>query len=705
MPDRYLKVALIGNPNTGKSTLFNDLTGLKQNTGNFPGVTVDKKQGFHTSLEGVTLEIIDLPGIYSLYPRAGDDKISYQVICDKQHSQHPDKIIVVVDASNLKRNLLLLTQVIDLDIPVVLALNMMDIVRKNGIILDIDALASTLGIPVIPINARGKEGLGELILAINKVKKPEKSKWIQEICQLSPQIIKEVVEDLSLEIPYKALQYIHHFDFIDSLKESEKSLIRNSRNKYGFDSTRMQTQETILRYSYISKIIKACQNQLEEPTLVGKSSKIDKILTHKFWGLIIFIFILFVLFQAIFTFAQYPMDLIDHGFSWFANIFRSHLPNNAWSSLWIDGVLAGLRGVVIFLPQILILFAFIAILEDTGYMARVSFMMDRIMRKVGLNGKSVVPLISGVACAVPAIMATRTIENTKDRLITILVTPLMSCSARLPVYTLMISLFVPQGYLYGLFDYRGLCLLAMYLIGFLSAISASWILKLVIRSKSKSYFMLELPIYRLPLASHILYTLVQKGKTFLFEAGKVIIAVSLILWVLGSFGPGDRFDRIDTKYDRLMLLKTKKPLEINLERKSEKLENSYAGILGHALEPIIKPLGYDWKIGIALIASFAAREVFVGTMSTLYSVQGDKDNEGSIREEMQKAKNPITGKPVFSLAVAFSLMIFYAFAMQCASTLAVVKRETKSWSWPAFQFAYMTGLAYLFSFIIYQTLK
>jgi len=700
-----IKIALIGNPNTGKSTLFNDLTGLNQKTGNFPGVTVDKKIGYHVSPNGKTLQIVDLPGIYSLYPRAGDDRISYQVLCDLKHPDHPEKVIVVTDASNLKRNLLLFTQVADLKIPLVLALNMMDIVRKNGIELDIEKLSEDLGVPVIPINARGNEGLEELIRAIEIAGPPKLKGTIQEMESLAPEILSDLELEFGLDNPYSALQLAHQYPFFSSLNEEDKSKIKDLREKHSFDSARLQTRETIQRYHFISEVLEKSQRQLMEPKLVSQSEKIDRVLTHRIWGLLIFIGVLFLVFQSIFTLAQYPMDVIDHGFGALGDWIRTFMPDNPLTSLLIDGVLAGFRGVAIFLPQILILFAFIAILEDTGYMARVSFMMDRLMRKVGLNGKSVVPLISGVACAVPAIMATRTIENSKDRLITILVTPLMSCSARLPVYTLLISLFVPKGYLYGILDYRGLCLLAMYLIGFFSAIGASSILKIILKTDVKSFFLQELPIYRMPKGSDVFFTLIQKGKTFLFEAGKVIVAVSIILWVLASFGPGNRFQEIEKKYANPKWESGLSPNERALEKKSEKLENSYAGLMGHFLEPVIKPLGYDWKIGIALIASFAAREVFVGTMSTLYSVEGDKDDQSSIRQKMQEAKDPETGKPVFSFPVAFSLMIFYAFAMQCTSTLAVVYRETKSWKWPVFQFAYMTGLAYFFSFVIYQILK
>lgn len=435
------------------------------------------------------------------------------------------------------------------------------------------------------------------------------------------------------------------------------------------------------------------------------SNRIDKVLTHKIFGFVIFLAILLFIFQAIFAWSAYPMGLIADGFVWVQTQLHQHLPEGPLVNLLADGIVAGLSGVMVFIPQIAILFAFISILEDTGYMSRVTFMMDKIMRKVGLNGKSVVPLIGGFACAVPSIMSTRTIENWKDRMITILVTPLITCSARLPVYTLLISLVVPNKNIWWIFNMQGLALTAMYLLSLVSAVVVAWVFKYILRSRERGYFIMELPVYRAPRWNNVLLTMYDRAKTFVFQAGKVIIAVSIILWVLASYGPGKRFDNIDQKYKGIQATQKIAPDSLNRMIASEKLENSYAGMLGHGIEPAIKPLGFDWKIGIALVTSFAAREVFVGTMATIYSVNGDGENMQSVQQKMHSAKNSDTGQPVFTFAVAMSLMMFYAFAMQCASTVAVVYRETKNWRWPAIQFAYMTVLAYTASFVTYHLLK
>jgi ferrous iron transport protein B len=433
--------------------------------------------------------------------------------------------------------------------------------------------------------------------------------------------------------------------------------------------------------------------------------RIDKVLTHKVFGFVIFLAILIFIFQSIFAWSAYPMSLISDGFVWLQNQLHQYLPYGPLTNLLVDGVIAGLSGVMVFIPQIAILFAFISILEDTGYMSRVTFMMDKIMRKVGLNGKSVVPLIGGFACAVPSIMSTRTIENWKDRMITILVTPLITCSARLPVYTLLISLVVPNHNVWWIFNMQGLALTAMYFFSLVSAIVVAWVFKFILKSRERGYFIMELPVYRTPRWNNVLLTMYDRSKAFVLQAGKVIIAVSIILWVMASYGPGKRFENIDNKYKVLQSTQKIAPDSLNRVIASEKLENSYAGMLGHAIEPAIRPLGFDWKIGIALVTSFAAREVFVGTMATIYSVNGDAEKLESVQQKMHSAINPQTGKPVFTFAVAMSLMMFYAFAMQCASTVAVVYRETKNWRWPAIQFGYMTVLAYVASFITYQLLK
>lgn len=700
-----LKVALIGNPNTGKSTLFNDLTGLNQKVGNFPGVTVDKKTGFAKLPGGQTAEIIDLPGIYSLYAKSKDEQIAFEVLYDKKGKLRPDLVVVVADASNLKRNLLLYTQVADLNIPVILVLNMIDVAEKSGIKIDINKLSNRLGIRVIAVNARENKGIEELKSAINNATKIATQTKTIEVEELAPALIEEISQNFKVVSPYEALQLAHQHENLSSLSVSESDHIESLEQKHLFHSADSQAKETVARYNFINDLLFDCVHQDESAKGETFSNKIDKVLTHRFFGLLIFVFILFLVFQSIFTFAEYPMGLIENFFLWIEGWLSGVLPEGVFTSLLIDGVIAGLSGVVIFIPQIVILFLFIAILEDTGYMARVTFMMDKLMRKVGLNGKSVVPLISGVACAVPAIMSTRTIENWKDRIITILVTPLMSCSARLPVYTLLIALVVPDTKILGFLSLQGLTLLGLYLIGFLAAISAAWVMKKIVRSRERGYFIMELPIYRMPRWSHIGIQMYEKAKTFVTEAGKVIIAVSIILWVLSTYGPSEKMDAIDTKYETLIKAPNANVEHLVQERNAEKLETSYAGMLGRTIEPVIKPLGYDWKIGIALITSFAAREVFVGTMATIYSVEGGDGDLISVRQKLAQAKEPDTGLPVFTFATAFSLMIFYAFAMQCVSTIAIVYRETKSIKWPLIQLGYMTTLAYVASLIVYQVLK
>jgi len=702
--DADIKVALVGNPNTGKSTLFNVLTGLNQKIGNFPGVTVDKKTGFCDLPDGRRAEIIDLPGTYSLYPKSRDESIVFSVLADKANPLRPDLVVVILDASNLKRNLLLYTQVADLKLPVIVALNMMDLAKKSGITIDVNAFAQKLGVPVVPISARKIEGIDQLKSAINYANKVALQEDTIDVESLAPQLIAQIGKEIEVENPYYALQLAHQHETLKFLSPTQSDRIEELEQEFSFHSQKAQATETIARYSFINDLLYDTVKKNETAQEENISNKIDKILTHRVFGFVIFFAILLFIFQSIFAWSAYPMELIGDFFVWLQSSLHRVLPAGPLVSLVVDGVLGGLSGVMVFIPQIAILFGFISILEDTGYMSRVTFMMDRLMRKVGLNGKSVVPLIGGFACAVPSIMSTRTIENWKDRMITIMVTPLVTCSARLPIYTLLIALVVPNRNIWWIFNLQGLVLTGMYLFSLVSAITVAFVMKFLLKSRERGYFIMELPVYRMPRWKNVGQDMYNRAKAFVLQAGKVIVAVSVILWVLASYGPGNRFERIEQKYKQPQYSRHMNADDLHHAVASEKLENSYAGVLGHAIEPVIKPLGFDWKIGIALITSFAAREVFVGTMATIYSVEGDAEKMESVQQKMATAKNP-DGQPVFTVAVAFSLMMFYAFAMQCASTMAVVYRETKNWRWPASQFVYMTGLAYIVSFITYHLLR
>lgn len=700
-----IRVALVGNPNTGKSTLFNVLTGLNQKIGNFPGVTVDKKVGYTQLPDGRTAEIVDLPGTYSLYPKSQDESIVFSVLADRSSLHVPDLVVVILDATNLKRNLLLYSQVADLKIPVIVALNMMDMANKAGITIDVNALSDKLGVPVVPIAARKNEGIDKLKNSISFANKIALQQNSIDVRSIAPELVDAISSELQLDNPYFALQLAHQHEHLKFLSAEQSDRIEELELQHGFHTQKAQGAETVARYAYINDLLYDTVKTPFNPHDETFSNKIDKVLTHKVFGFVIFFAILLFMFQAIFSWASYPMDLIESFFIWAQDSLNSALPAGPLTSLLVDGVVAGLSGVLVFIPQIAILFAFISILEDTGYMARVTFMMDKVMRKVGLNGKSVVPLIGGFACAVPSIMSTRTIENWKDRMITIMVTPLVACSARLPVYTLLIALVVPDERVWGIFSLQGLALTAMYVFSLLSAVIVAWVFKFILKARERGYFIMELPVYRMPRWKNVIFSMYDRSKSFVLEAGKVIIAVSIILWVMASYGPGDRFEKIEQKYKSAAYTTKLNAEEISTLEASEKLENSYAGVLGHFIEPAIRPLGYDWKIGIALITSFAAREVFVGTMATIYSVSGGDGDTASVLQKMRDAKDAKTQQPVFTVPVAFSLMMFYAFAMQCASTVAIVYRETKNWRWPVIQLTYMTVLAYVVSFITYQLLS
>lgn len=650
----FQKIALIGNPNTGKTSVFNRLTGLNQNIGNFPGVTVDKKVGKLKGDHG-SIEIIDLPGTYSIYPHSNDERVVFDVLNNPSHPDRPEALLVVVDASNLERNLLLFTQVYDLKIPVMLILNMSDVAHRSGKEFNQVAFQKRFpGVPVIATNARVGLGIDKIITHI-------KSGF--EITDFQP-----IIENYKL---------------------------KSADDQVG------QTAETAERYQIIQGLIPEIVNFKTSANKKIKVRKLDRILVHPIWGYLIFTITLLLLFQLIFSIASYPMDLIDSVFSKLSDWTTNTLPAGIFTDLISQGIIPGLGGVIIFIPQIALLFLFLGILEETGYMARVVFIMDKLMRPFGLNGKSVVPLLSSAACAIPGIMSTRTISSWKERLITIMVAPLMSCSARIPVYTLLIGLVIPQKIVFGIFNLQGLVLFSLYALGLVSALLISLVMKWIIQSKETSVLMLELPEFKAPRWGNVFINLLEKIKVFVFDAGKVILAVSIVLWAMASFGPSDR---IETAVQKIEKPSSSDPEMMELydqQIASAKLENSYMGILGKTIEPVIKPIGYDWKIGISLLTSFAAREVFVGSMATIYSVHDDGDTNLGLLEKMRNEKWA-DGKPVYSTATGISLMVFYVYAMQCMATLAIVKRETKSWKWPLIQMLYMGALAYLASFAVFH---
>ena len=703
------KIALIGNPNAGKSSLFNSLTGLNQKTGNFPGVTMEKHTGIWELEPKKPVEILDLPGIYSIYPKSIDEELVINILGDPSHPDFPDMAIVVADASNLKRNLLLFSQVRDLGIPTVLALNMIDVAENEGYVINSIKLARELNVEVAEVNAKKGIGLNGLKLAVVKTLANRYASNDALPLPVSEDVIQEVQAKFGEGEMYRSLLWLMEHDRMKMFTKQQRETFDAIQNKHHFSSKKYQSEETVKRYEQITEVVDRCvinlNRQWDAAPVRTWTDRLDKFFLHPVGGYVFFLAILFVMFQAVFTWATYPMDLIDGGVASLNDWLKGVLPDSALTALLTDGLIAGIGGVLIFIPQIAFLFLFISLLEETGYMSRVMFIMDKLMRRFGLNGKSVVPLISGVACAVPAIMSTRSIGSWKDRLITILVTPLMSCSARLPIYTVLIALVVPEkNTLFGLFNLQGVALFGLYLLGFFMALVSAWVMKVILKAKEKSYFIMELPTYKGPRFKHVALTIWNSVNAFVFEAGKIIVAISIVLWVLASYGPGDKIAQAEAR-----IRKENPTLEgVSLANKisAEKLENSYAGHFGHFVEPVIRPLGYDWKIGIALITSFAAREVFVGTMSTIYSMGGEVDDENAtIKNRMRAEINPATGKPMYDAALGFSLLIFYAFAMQCMSTLATTYRETKSWKYPLIQFGYMTALAYLSAFAVYQLLS
>ncbi|MBI9040339.1 ferrous iron transport protein B [Lutibacter sp.] len=697
-----LNVALVGNPNTGKTSLFNQLTGLKQKVGNYPGITVDKKHGKCKISDELTAEIVDLPGTYSINPQTLDETIVLETLLNTNNESYPDAVIVVAEVENLKRNLLLFSQIKDLQIPTILAINMSDQMERKGIDIDIAALKTALKTEIVLISSRKNKGIDILKNELANYKNWNTETLANISTKIDAKYFKELETTFLENSLYKSWLLITQQEYCLFLTEEQNNKI----NAFKTDIEKIkkyQHKETIFRYQRINEILKTTY-KIDKSKATDLRSKLDSVLTHKIWGYVIFAVVLLLIFQSIFEWASFPMDLIDSVFANLSELAKTNLPEGVFTNLIAEGIIPGIGGVLIFIPQIAILFLFISLLEETGYMSRVVFLMDKIMRKFGMSGKSIIPLISGTACAIPAIMASRNISNWKERLITILVVPFTTCSARLPVYAILIALIIPSKRVFGIFNLQGLTLMALYLLGFTAAICSAILLNNILKVKSKSFFIIEMPNYKVPSIKNVFYEVVEKTKAFILGAGKIILALSIVLWFLASNGTSAYKNA--EKY--VPTLEENSNLDTEaLQKKiaSYKLENSYIGTMGKFIEPVIEPLGYDWKIGIALISSFAAREVFVGALATIYSVESEGEDVGTIKERMGAEINTKTGLKRFNFATGMSLLLFYAFAMQCIGTLAIVKRETKSWKWPILQLSGMGALAYIAAFIAYNILK
>lgn len=693
---KQINVALIGNPNTGKTSVFNALTGLNQKVGNYPGITVDKKEGICKLDRGLKAHILDLPGTYSLNASSLDENVVIELLLNKNDKDYPDIAVIVSDVENLKRNLLVFTQIKDLKIPTILVINMADRMKSRGISLDIDILEKELHTKVAIVSTRKNEGINHLKHLISNYKSISTTP-----CLDTSTIDQPYFDRLKTAFPN---QELYKLWLVISQDANFGKMDRNAidisefKTKSKSELKKLQQKETIKRYQFINNVLKIGQ-KIDVSKATGLRERLDRVLTHKVWGYVIFFIILLTIFQAIYDWATVPMDFIDATFASLSSWVKETLPPGNLTDLLAEGVITGIGGIVIFIPQIAFLFLFISVLEESGYMSRVVFLMDKIMRRFGLSGKSVVPLISGTACAIPAIMATRNIENWKERLITILVTPFTTCSARLPVYLIIIALVIPEGRFLGL-SYQALTLMLLYLIGFGMAVFSAYILNKILKNNRKSFFVIEMPSYKVPLFKNVALTVIEKTKTFVFEAGKIILAISVILWLLASNGPGAAFNDaehiLETKFSSI------NGTELENKIAAHKLEHSYLGIIGKSIEPAIKPLGYDWKIGIGLVASFAAREVFVSTLAIIYSVGNSYEGDENTLKNRMTTEVHADGTKIFTLASGISLLLFYAFAMQCMGTLAIVKRETNSWKWPIIQLVGMSAIAYIVALIAFQ---
>ena len=695
---KTINVALIGNPNTGKTSVFNAITGLNQKVGNYPGITVEKKQGVCRLNHTTKAHIIDLPGTYSLNASSMDESVVIELLLNKNDKDYPDVAVVISDIENLKRNLLLFTQIKDLEIPTLLVINMSDRMTSKGISLNIPLLEEKLKTKIALISTRENKGIDYLKTCLLDYRSLSKENCtdIRLIDEAYFGNLEKVFPDQSLYKLWLVITQDVNFAKVERKKVEDATDYKTQSDSH---LKRLQQKETIKRYQYINQSLKETY-AVDQSKATDYRSKLDRVLIHRFWGYIIFFMILLTIFQVIFDWSSIPMDFIDESFTNLSEYTKRTLPPGLFTNLLAEGIISGLGGIVIFIPQIAFLFLFIAVLEETGYMSRVVFLMDRGLRKYGLSGKSVIPLISGTACAIPAVMATRNIENWKERLITILVTPFTTCSARLPVYLILISLVIPEGTFLGM-GYQGLTLMGLYLLGFVMALLSAALLNKILKIQSKTYFVIEMPNYKLPLIKNVAITVFEKTKSFVAEAGRVILAISILLWLMASFGPGENFNEAEAIVKSQPKSQLLSPEELENEIASYKLEYSFIGILGKSIEPAIAPLGFDWKIGIALISSFAAREVFVGTLATIYSVGNNQ--EETIKNRMKAERKP-NGELLFDLPTGVSLMLFYAFALQCMSTLAIVKKETNGWKWPMIQLFSMTLIAYLSALIVYQIL-
>lgn len=686
-PSRTPVYALVGNPNCGKSTLFNALTGLKQKVGNYPGVTVEKKIGTAYSQHGQPITVIDLPGAYSLAARSPDEAVTRDVLLGRRSdTPQPDRILCIVDAANLERNLYLVHQVLDLGRPVILVVNMMDVAAKAGLEVRVDRLEHELGIPVIPCEAVNGRGVIDLKLAMSRADLPL-SRHAWDIPAPIAAAVAELQASLTandgkppLIARAEALLLLTDQDSVrvagsTPLSPRTAELLRSWQHRWEGEGTDWAGSLVNSRYEVIGRIASAAVTQagMSGPTL---SDQIDRFATHPVWGWLTLGALMTLLFLSIFTLAEYPMNVIDGAVASLADAVKANMAEGDLRDLITDGAIAGVGGVIIFLPQILILFFFIGLLESTGYMARAAFIMDRLMSRVGLNGKSFIPLLSSYACAIPGIMATRTIEDPKDRLVTILIAPLMSCSARLPVYLLMIAALVP-GEQVPLLTKVGIMLL-MYALGTFGAFGFAWLFKRTLLKGEPPMMIMELPPYRMPGLKDVALQMLERGWLFLRRAGTVILGISIVLWFLAAY-----------------------PKAPDGATAQQQLAQSFAGRAGHLLEPAIKPIGFDWQIGIGLISSFAAREVFVSTMGVVFNAEAEDDDTTPLRQALLAAKWP-DGRALFTPLVCFTLMVFYVFAMQCVSTVAIVQRETNSWKWPLFQIGYLTGTAWILSLLVYQ---